>query len=133
VRFYGSETPIFHYTGREETETKGSHWGERTLDWTLNQTWLVRLVSSSRVQRAQAHRRVRSVTGPVHPVKPQRNCKEHEINRTQWHIRSRSTGHVRSRVVAYWNQLDAGTVASGQFERCIRLGLSACEPLATGR
>jgi hypothetical protein len=33
-RFCGSETPIFHYAGGEETEANGGHWG----DWTLNQT-----------------------------------------------------------------------------------------------
>jgi hypothetical protein len=31
-RFCGSETPIFHCAGHEETETKGSRWGDWTLD-----------------------------------------------------------------------------------------------------
>jgi hypothetical protein len=58
---------IFHCTGGEETETKESHWGDRTLDWTLNQTLdqtrLARSVSGSSSQARDAralHQRVES-------------------------------------------------------------------------
>jgi hypothetical protein len=57
-RFSGSETSIFHYAGGKEIEAKGSHWGDRMLDRTLNRkpdrTRLTRPVSSSRIQRARA-------------------------------------------------------------------------------
>jgi hypothetical protein len=36
--FSESETPIFHCAGGEETEAKESHWGDQTLDRTLNRT-----------------------------------------------------------------------------------------------
>jgi hypothetical protein len=53
--FCGTETPIFHCAGGEQTEAKGSHWGDQTLDRTLNrtldQTRLARSVSSSHEQR----------------------------------------------------------------------------------
>jgi hypothetical protein len=57
-RFLGSETFIFHCAGGEETEAKGSHWGDRTLDRTLDRTRLACPVSSSRVQRARAPARL---------------------------------------------------------------------------
>jgi hypothetical protein len=56
--FYGSEMPIFHYVGDEETKEKGSHWGDQTLDRTLDRMRLARPVSSSRVQRQGSHWRV---------------------------------------------------------------------------
>jgi hypothetical protein len=131
--FCGSETPIFYCAEREETEAKGSHWGDRTRDRTLDRTRLARPVSSSRVQRQRVHRHVRSVMGPARPVKLQRSCKTREVDRTRWRVRSRSTGRVRLCVGAYWNRPDAGTVASGQFKWRVQLHGQQRESAATGR
>jgi hypothetical protein len=75
-----------------------------------------RPISSSRVQRACT---------PARPVKPQRSYEAREVDWTRWRVRSRSTRRVRSQVGAYWNRPDASTVASGQYKRRVRLGLSA--------
>jgi hypothetical protein len=90
-RFSGSEIPIFHCAGGEETEAKGSHWGDRMLDRTLNRTldWtrLVCLVSSSRMQQARA---------PVRPVKPLRNCTRGRSDMVARHVTIDRTRQVTS-------------------------------------
>jgi hypothetical protein len=43
----GREGFGFYYAEREETEAKGSHWGDRTRDRTLDRTRLASPVSSS--------------------------------------------------------------------------------------
>jgi hypothetical protein len=110
--FCGSEMLIFHYARDRdfaklswiETEANGGHWGDRTLNRMRSRNDRTHLVSdSSRLawDTRASHRRVWSITGPAHPVKPQRNCETREVDRTRWRVWSRSTGRVRSCVGAY--------------------------------
>jgi hypothetical protein len=100
--FCGSETPIFHCVRGEETEAKGSHWSDRTLNRTLDRTWLARPVIHPAC-REHAHRR----------VWPSPNCEACEVDWTRWRVRSRLTGRVRSQAGAYWKRPNASTVAFG--------------------
>jgi hypothetical protein len=76
------EMEIFSKSSWLETEANGGHWG----DWTRSRNDRTRPVNgSTRLARdtRASHRRVRSITGPARPVKPQRNCETREIDRTR--------------------------------------------------
>jgi hypothetical protein len=75
----------------KETEANGGHRGDRTLDRTRS------LFDQTRQVSAQCLRVFRF------------------FDRTRWHIRSQSTGRIRSIWELTGLQPDAGTVASGQF------------------
>jgi hypothetical protein len=71
----------------EETEAKGGHWCDQTLDWQLLcMAWGARV----------CNRRVQSLTEPERPVTHPENNTCLRADRTRWRVRSRAIGRVRS-------------------------------------
>jgi hypothetical protein len=109
------EAEIFSKSSWIEIEANGGHWGDRTR----SQHDQTRSVSSSHVLRTRTP--VRPVTrGTDASGQAPEGQQTQRVDQLQWRIWSRSTEHVRSCVGAYWNRLNADTVASGQFKQRVR-------------
>jgi hypothetical protein len=121
------KTEIFSKSSWIETEVNGGHWGDRMLNRTRSRHDRMRPVSGSsslaRDTRA-SHRRVRSVTGLAGPVKSQKNCETREVDRTRWHVRSRSTGRwhcgIRSVLAARLVAWSATRISGDRTPRRVR-------------
>jgi hypothetical protein len=81
----------------EETEANGGHWGDQT-----------RPVSGSSCAQRGALGFATGASGRLRDRRvrsdAQRDNRMRGVDRTQWRVRSRSTGRVRSCVGAYWTQ-----------------------------
>jgi hypothetical protein len=125
--FFGSETPIFHCAGGKETETKGSHWGDRTLvrtrDRMLDRT-------RSRVQLVLPTSRGSARTGASSRSRDRhvRSSPRETVKHATLIGHGGASGHDRPNAsgrewVLTGLKPDARCNASGQLLQCVRLML----------